>query len=309
MSGNNADVVANALKLEDNPPEGVPELDPENAQLLKLFEETTSDVPEDEEVETSESPPEDGAESPLEDTASPEVDSTVSDTAPTEPPPEPSPATEPELTPNLAKLETPEAVAVPTGPTTEERAEWRKGAVEKVQKYYETQLEGDEMRDLLLTEPEKALPGILANAYMDMYDSLMGGVSKSMPAHVQNILQTQKTNQAQEVAFFDKWPKLKEAYSEDDEKRGVITRSVQMYRQANPQATVQQAIDEAGASAMVALRIPIGDVAGHPVTPASKGFAPAAPGGGAQVSTPPKPPKVLNEFEKLAEELLADEEV
>lgn len=309
MSGPNAEVVANALKLEDNPAEGVPELDPENAQLLKLFEETTSETPEEKVVTPTDSPPEDGIEPAPKDTASPEEDSTVSEPAPTEPTPDPSPAPVEEPTPEVVKLAVPEAVAAPKVPSPEERAEWRKGAIEKVTKHYETQLEGDEMRDLLLTEPEKALPGILANAYMDMYDSLMGGVSQSMPAHVQNIIQTQKANQEQETAFFEKWPKLKEAYSENAEKQGVIVRSIQLYRQANPQATVQQAIDEAGASAMVALRIPIGDVAGQPVIAETKGFAPAAPGGGAQVSLPQKPPKKLNEFEKLAEELLADDEV
>jgi hypothetical protein len=298
---NNAEVVANALKMDDTPNVGEPQLDPENAQLLQLFEDTAS----------SDEPPGEGETPPEPSTEGGEGDKPPELAAPAEPPPaEPTPPAEPVLDPSQA-AELPPAeppAAAPPEPSAEDRIEWRKGAIEKVQEHYKGQLDNDEMRDLLLTEPEKALPQILANAYMDMYDSLMGGVTQSMPAHVQNIIRQQKESAANEAAFFDEYPALKEAYAESEEKQGIINRAVQTYRQMNPQATSQQAIKEAGAMAMVALRIPVPGAEASPPRPTDKGFAPAAPGGGTQGGTPPAP-KELNEFEKLAQEFVDDEEV
>jgi hypothetical protein len=208
-------------------------------------------------------------------------------------------------------LEIPEAAAEPAPePSQEDRDAWRTEALAKLHAHYEKQLTGEEIRDQLLTEPEKALPTILANAYMDMYDSLMGGVGQALPNHVQNLMSQQAKNQQYESEFFNTWPALKEAYT-DGEKQQVIQRAIHSYRQMNPEAPVKQAIEEAGAMAMVALRIPVEGQAkdASPPPPTDKGFAPASPGGGAEIGVPPPAPKQLNEYEQLAQELIDDDEV
>jgi len=303
---NNAETVANALKSEDNPAVPTPELDPDTAQLLELFEDIEETPPE--EPAPAETPViEDGPDDPPVDTASP---------------PEPSPESGSSPAPVASPLELEAPAVVPAPPTDEQptataeeqvkqRQEWRTDALSKIEQHYATQLEGDEMRDMLLAEPEKALPKIFANAYMDMYDSLMGGVTQAMPQQVRSVMSQQEKTAKDQADFFARWPKLEAAYGENAEQQETINRTIKSYRAMNPNATMPQAIEEAGAMAMVALRIPVEvgakDTASPPPT-ADKGFTPAAPGGGAQISSPAPAPKKLNEFETLAQEFIDDGE-
>lgn len=316
----NESVVANALKMSDTPDEGTLELDEDTAALLKLFEETefgddeggeeevSEDVTTDEGAAAPEAEVEDGEEEEQPEVAPPETDSAEeppgSDTSEVEEPPAPEA--------EAPTLEIPEAQRAPEPETPEAKAareKWRADALRQIEEHYAQQLGGDETRDQLLTEPEKALPKILANAYMDMYDSLMGGVGQALPNHVETIMTAQRQAQQYEQQFFTQWPALKEAYS-DSEKQQVIQRAISTYRQMNPQAPVKQAIEEAGAMAMVALRLPVdGSSASTAAAPKETGFAPASPGGGAEVSAPPPAPKKLNEYEQLAQELIDDDEV
>lgn len=190
----------------------------------------------------------------------------------------------------------------------EQRAQWRNETLSKLEQHYATQL-SDEDRDLLLTEPERVLPKLLARSYMDVYDSLMVGMSKQMPTQVTQLMEQQKQAAKAEEAFFGRWPKLKEAALADKSKADILRRTVQTYRQVNPNATPEQAIAEAGAMAMVALQIPLeaDDKAAAPKDE-DKPFTPATPGGGSRVAPPPAP-RELNEYEKLAEELLHDEDM
>jgi hypothetical protein len=309
----NEDVVANALKMNDNPDGGTPELDPESAELLKLFEDTEEEElgvpPPEKAVEAAEPEKEDGEAAPApevapqeEAAAEPEPDSDTSQAEETKAPEAEAPALE---IPDAKTAETQEPEI-----SVEDRAKWRAEALDKIEAHYASQLSSEETRDLLLTEPEKALPKVLANAYMDMYDSLMGGVGQALPTQVQQVMQQTTKAQQYESQFFEKWPKLKEAYSAKAEDQQVIQRAILSYRQMNPEVPVQQAIEEAGAMAMVALRIPVdGTETPSASAPADKGFAPASPGGGAEISTPPPAPKKLNEYEQLAQELIDDEEV
>lgn len=310
---NNAETVANALKSEDNPAVPTPELDPESAQLLELFEEIDNppeETPSEEPAPAEPSVKEDGPDDPPVDTASPPEPSPESGSSPDEPAPEASPL---ELeAPAIAPVPpTSEQTAATTAEEVKQRQEWRTDALVKIEKHYATQLEGDEMRDMLLAEPEKALPKIFANAYMDMYDSLLGGVTQSMPEQVRVVMSQQEKSAKDQADFFSRWPKLEEAYSGDTKKQKTINRTIQSYRVANPNATMSEAIEEAGAMAMVALRIPVEVSEKDTASPskATKGFTPASPGGGAQHSSPAPAPKKLNEFETLAQELIDDDEV
>lgn len=306
----NEEVVANALRMSDTPNEDGFSIDDENAQLLKLFEEGDDDYQEDASLDVDSE--EDGREDEPDETAA--ADSTDKASA-EEPEPKPDSATS---TPEDAageetpQLQIPEAEAKPRAPTSspEERAKWRADALAKIEEHYASQVASDEIRDQLLTEPEKALPKILANAYMDMYDSLLGGVGQTLPSQVQQVMQAQRKAQEYETQFFTEWPQLQEAYN-DNEKQQVIQRAVHSYRQMNPKAPVEQAIKEAGAMAMVALRIPLTEQGAGKTSspPQTKGFSPASPGGGAERSSPPPAPKQLNEYEQLAQELIDDGEV
>lgn len=280
--------------------------------LLNLFDDTSveeSDTspPTGEIPKAEEAPPEVKADEPK--VEEPEVvEQKVEDT-----PPEPPKIDESEddtpsldLTSQVEETKAPEAEAKTNEELEAERAKWREESLSKIEDYYSSQL-SDEDKDLLLTEPDKVLPRLLARSYLDMYDSLMAGMTQQMPQQVTQLMETQKATQKAESAFFEKWPQLKSAAAESPEKAQILQRTVQAYRQLNPNAPLEQAITESGAMAMVALKIPL-DV-DKPAEPevVEKPFTPATPGGGGAQT--PSAPKELNPYEQLAQELVDDGEM
>ena len=158
----------------------------------------------------------------------------------------------------------------------------------------------------LITEPEVVFPRLMARLHTNVLASMAQGMAQQLPSMIQHLNQQQEAMNAYNTAFYSKWGELK---GHED----VVNRFSQMYQQLNPQATMEQAIDEIGAQVMVALRKPIKgqpqpvpdggqSQVTAPVTPPPP--VPASVGG----SAPPKPAPAGqgNIFSEMAEEFLAD---
>lgn len=183
-----------------------------------------------------------------------------------------------------------------------EREQWRKDAAGKLVQYFGSQLSAEDVEALRL-EPEKVLPKLLANTYLDVYDALVENMTVRMPNVITGMQEQQRRAQAAEQAFYSQWPQLQKP-----EYREVVERTVKAYHQANPGVPLERIIKEAGAMAVVTLQLPLPGMpngAVPPTAPAapSAGYTPAAPGAGSQ----PKPDKPANKFTQLAEELLVDD--
>jgi len=281
------ETVENALKVgEDVPNEG--NLDEESEALLALFEEKDPKA----EVEAEEQKAQEEAQAEAD--ASDDV-------------PEPEEAGKEPTPPPLGEVQglVPEEKAEEADPkeVAKQREEWRAQALEKLESYFSEML-SQEDKDLLLTEPDKVFARIMGHSYLDMYDTMMTNLTQQMPGRVAELIEMQQKAQTYEQQFYERWPQLREAAS-DQEKLGVIQRTVEAYRKVNPDAPVEQAIEEAGAMAMVSLRIPVEEKKAE--APQEKeAFTPASPG--ASATPPPKETKPTNPFEILAQEFLEDDE-
>lgn len=157
-----------------------------------------------------------------------------------------------------------------------------------------------EQREMLLTEPEKVLPGMAARIAVDTYDMVFHAVTSQLPRLIQAINQNESTAKGHETSFFDRWPALNKP-----EYKSALLRLAAAYRQANPTATPAQALEEIGAQAHFALRLPLeGMMAGNPapvLAPQQRPFVPAAPGG-APAATPRSGGLPGNIFTELAQD-------
>lgn len=150
-----------------------------------------------------------------------------------------------------------------------------------------------EVMDELDTQPDIALPKLMAKVYLDAVTATMAQVNANFPRLVNEVLQRNKVGDEREQQFFEAWPDLKG-------EAPTVLRIAGAYRQMNPNATTDDFIREVGAQAMVTLRKPIPGMANGngapPIIPA-KAFKPAAatpPSTGA--APPPKNPyEVLND--------------
>lgn len=156
-----------------------------------------------------------------------------------------------------------------------------------------------EMATQIITEPEVVLPQLLAQAHLNAVTATMQLMQQQLPAMIQAHTQQQTTSQAAVGSFYSRWPQL-----QGEDKTPAVKRILSAYRAQNQNATPEQVIEEGGAMAMMALRIPFQTEA--PSTSAPTRNIPPAPVGmgsatGARSATPGNP------FELLAEELLNEE--
>ena len=167
----------------------------------------------------------------------------------------------------------------------------------------------DEDAQAIRSNPEEALPDLLpklaARVHRSVQEQMAKGLAQGLPQYLQQHQQQQQQQAQAEEKFFSRWPKLK------DKDPSQLVRLMQAHRQAYPDATVEERIEDVGSMAMVKLKIPFEDQPAAPVEesvpaatapppPATSGSRGPAPSN-AQAATP-------NTFESLAESIL-DEEV
>ena len=134
----------------------------------------------------------------------------------------------------------------------------------------------EEVRNQLLLEPDKVLPTMAARIMVDTYDAVMQTVMAQIPqmqAQREHVVQVSRQT---EEKFFQRWPALKDpAYSQD------ILTTARAFRQANPQATPEQALEAVGAIVHVQRGIPLSAPTQAPpqVAPSVRPPIPVSPGG------------------------------
>lgn len=260
-----------------------------------------------------ETPPEESSAAPVE-----PVEPPAEPAAPPATPVEPAPAAPPQeppaqpaapaVTPATPPQE-PQQPAPPPQPTAEEmrqrqeaqRAEFQKSLVG----LYKPGV--DAIAEQLRDDPATVLPNLLAQLHIEILNSAVPAILQQVPQIVQSFNQRQQVQQTTEAKFFEAWPQLNARKSEV---LPLISRFGAAFRQTNPQATTDEWIQNVGAMAMVALKVPLEAPAAPTATPA----APAAPAGGYQPAVPggggpgpgAKPPQ-LGTFETLAEEFLQED--
>lgn len=143
----------------------------------------------------------------------------------------------------------------------------------------------DEEADEFMTNPKEIVPKFAARLYLDVFESVMRGVHQSVPGMIVQTQEVRNTAEKAEQAFFAKWPMLQATQHRD-----TIMRLGAAYRQAHPQASTEQFINDVGAQAIVALRLPfegMGEQVRMPegVTPADN-IPPPRPAGSGPVQKP-----------------------
>ena len=185
--------------------------------------------------------------------------------------------------------------------TEEQRVELRNQAQSELQQRYRfSEEEAERLRD----SPEEVLPQLAANLYLDVYEQVMGNLLQQLPAVVHRVSQVQSHQAKGEEAFFSRWKSLN-----TPEGRQKVVQMGQVYRQMNPNVSLEQFIEDVGLQASVALRLPIeGYPAAQPVAavsqPAAAPRQPASP-----VSAPARAvTRPVNPFMQMAEDMLREEE-
>lgn len=216
----------------------------------------------------------DDAEEPadLEDEEQPPQETETEATPPAESKPvEETPAVKPDQEQPAAPVAAPVQPQLPP----EELAKYREqfqGALEKSYAF------SDEEATALQIEPEKVLPKMAARLHMEVLDNVMQHVYNAMPGVIQQYTVATSREEKAQTEFFGAWPELKGHDSQ-------VLQMGQMYRQMNPTASPQEAIQRIGEMTMAALGMKRVEQAQQqqPAAPQTP-FRPAAPG---RVGTPP----------------------
>lgn len=220
---------------------------------------------------------------------------------------DPSKPTPPAPTPEAPP---PPAAAQPAQPTPEPQPELSPEQVhERFRQYREEaitlltekhyNLSADQVKEIV--DPEtgmvngeklaKTVSRVASQVYMDVVTAAMGQMVQNLPALIHRYNEARQTSQNHEAKFFEAWPDLKDH-------RDVVIRIGTAFRQANPKASLEQFVQEVGASAMIALRkTPTARPIVPAATPAPQPFRPAA---ASRPATPPPTNAPLNPFAQLA---------
>ncbi len=155
---------------------------------------------------------------------------------------------------------------------------WRKPHEEALVGHYAL---SDEMVEELQTNAEVVIPKLLAKVHADVLTAVLGHTMRSMPGMVESVMTSRGQAQTDETAFYTMWPGLNPA-----EHGELVGRLGASYRQLNPNATREQFMQEVGAQAHVAARLPVDAAPTPPAEPAPVPFTPAtgapAPAGGTE---------------------------
>lgn len=127
--------------------------------------------------------------------------------------------------------------------TAEQRQALRSQAVEELAKGYV--LTEDEAQ-AFETDPVKALPRLAAELHTRVFETVVGAVMQRLPEVIHGTLATQQVTKQREDAFFSRWESLAPHRKE-------VLQIAQMWRQMNPTASTEEAIEGVGKIAMAAL--------------------------------------------------------
>lgn len=143
----------------------------------------------------------------------------------------------------------------------------------------------------LETDAPGHIPKLLAKVYLRSQVNMMQQLERYIPAMLQRYAETAQKVSANEGKFYQRWPDIKQAQHGE-----LVRRYAQVYRASNPQASMEQMIEDLGPMVMMAARIvPQPQPNGGMRTPPA-GFRPAI--GGSMAAPPPQTEQ--NPWEGLA---------
>jgi hypothetical protein len=94
------------------------------------------------------------------------------------------------------------------------------------------------------------IPKLLARVYFKSQVNLMQQMSRLVPQMIQKQLRVSESNRKNEDRFYSRWPDLDRGKHEP-----LVKKYATVYRQANPQATLDQMIEELGPIIMMAGKV------------------------------------------------------
>ena len=136
---------------------------------------------------------------------------------------------------------------------------------------YYTPLINDEMVEQLRTEPEKAIPKLLATVYTDAIQGITSVMVNNLPSLIDQVERQRTLNLEAENQFYHEFPDLKGKGLEED--IGRITRA---YVTANPDTDLETRIRDIGVAIHMKHRIPLPDGTGAPAPGGNGGQPPPA---------------------------------
>ena len=151
---------------------------------------------------------------------------------------------------------------------------------------------GEEDKELLQTSPELALPKLAAQLHVRMFENIWGAVTSKLPQVIQILQQSGQTQDSAKVEFYKAWPQLADAKYND-----VVGRVASVYRQVNPEASLEEAIKATGMQASVMLGFSL-EKEPPKQEPTPRPAPPHTPAGRRGNDT--MPTQELNEFAALA---------
>lgn len=144
------------------------------------------------------------------------------------------------------------------------------------------QLQAEEL-EAINTEPEKAIPKMLARVHVNAVQGVLRHVAQQMPAMVSGLIQAQSEYRKREDEFFTAWPQLDRTKHRDQ-----IMKVGQVFRQLNPNATMEDFVKQVGAQVVLMNGLHVQQQnSPPPPTPQAAAFVPAGAG---RSSVPPAPP-------------------
>lgn len=147
----------------------------------------------------------------------------------------------------------------------------------------------------LQVSPEKVMPRILAGVHMSIQQQVMQQVQQVMQQAVPYFIQKERKDREVVDTFYKRWPDLTKHQNEVNNFSGV-------WRQMNPKASLEEAVESIGKHVMIALGYPVTGTATAEPAPVVPAYTPAPP-----TVNQPATKRQLNQFEALAEELLEED--
>lgn len=226
--------------------------------------------------------------------------------APAVPPVAATPPAEP-VQPAAGTPAVPAAPVEPTPPATPAAPDLTALRAQEVARLTTAYALSEDQTRGLMVEPEKHLPGMLAQMHVNIADSVIQAVLNNLPGMVTNLTQQTTAAQRSQEEFYGTWPALREAAAKSRDVERLVVSAITAYRQLNPKATKEEVIRAAGLQAMITLRLPLpAELFAQPANPSPvpPGFQHAAPGAG---GTPPVP-QPQNPFQLLNREFDEEEQ-
>lgn len=161
-------------------------------------------------------------------------------------------------------------------------------------------LNDDQLAELE-TAPGVAIPKMLARVYLDTMTSTLQHVQNMLPGMIDSHQSSRTVEAKNEEQFFGTWPQLKGHEAS-------VAKIAKAFRSSNPAATKEEFVQNVGAMAVVALKLPNA----APAAPAASAQTTATPfvpaGSGGSTAPPPRTEQVKkNPFEAFADQLIAED--